>query len=404
MNEHMGRIVSWFALIMVLVQFAVVLLRYVFGLGFIPMQESILFMHSLLFLVGAGYTLLHDGHVRVDIFYGAATRERKALIDCIGVLIFLWPLCAVMTWKGLIYVGASVRVLEGSPEGTFMPFWLLKSMLLVFPLVLSLQGLSMLVRSLFVIRGLEGPAGAGPRRPGARRMTINEYLVCLMFVSVCGILMAGFPVAFSLAGVALLFAGISALIGVFDFAFLGIFPNRVFGNAMTSEILVAVPLFVFMGVMLERSKVAEELLDTMGMLFGAMRGGLGISVCVVGALLAASTGIVGATVVTMGLLSLPTMLRRGYSPSLACGTICASGTLGQIIPPSLVLVVLGDQISDAYQEAQRKLGNFAPDPVSVGDLFAGALLPGLALVGMYILYQIFIAYAETGIVAADSAR
>ena len=223
-------------------------------------------------------------------------------------------------------------------------------------------------------------------------MTINEYLVCLMFVSVCGILMAGFPVAFSLAGAALLFAGISALIGVFDFAFLGIFPNRVFGNAMISEILIAVPLFVFMGVMLERSKVAEELLDTMGMLFGAMRGGLGISVCVVGALLAASTGIVGATVVTMGLLSLPTMLRRGYNPSLACGTICASGTLGQIIPPSLVLVVLGDQISDAYQEAQRKLGNFAPDPVSVGDLFAGALLPGLALVGMYILYQIFIAW------------
>ncbi len=222
-------------------------------------------------------------------------------------------------------------------------------------------------------------------------MIINEVLVLLMFVGVCGMLMGGFPVAFSLAGVALIFAGISSLFGVFDPAFLGIFPNRVFGNAMTSEILVAVPLFVFMGVMLERSKVAEELLDTMGMLFGSLKGGLGISVCVVGALLAASTGIVGATVVTMGLLSLPTMMRRGYDPSLACGTICASGTLGQIIPPSLVLVVLGDQISDAYQEAQRKLGNFAPDPVSVGDLFAGALLPGLALVGMYILYQLVIA-------------
>ena len=158
MNEHVGRIVSWFALIMVLMQFTVVLLRYVFGLGFIPMQESVLFMHSLLFLVGAGYTLLHDGHVRVDIFYGAATPERKALVDCVGVLIFLWPLCAVMVWKGLTYVGASVRVLEGSPEGTFMPFWLLKSLLLVFPLVLSLQGLSMLVRSVFVMRGLEGAA------------------------------------------------------------------------------------------------------------------------------------------------------------------------------------------------------------------------------------------------------
>ena len=225
-------------------------------------------------------------------------------------------------------------------------------------------------------------------------MTANEIVCIVMFFGVCGFLMAGFPVAFSLAGTALIFAGISFLVADFDLAFMGILPNRIYGNAMTSEILIAVPLFVFMGVMLERSKVAEELLDTMGMLFGSLRGGLGISVCVVGALLAASTGIVGATVVTMGLLSLPTMLRRGYDPSLACGSICASGTLGQIIPPSLVLVVLGDQISDAYQEAQRKLGNFAPDPVSVGDLFAGALLPGLALVGLYILYQIFIAFVR----------
>jgi TRAP-type mannitol/chloroaromatic compound transport system permease large subunit len=143
--------------------------------------------------------------------------------------------------------------------------------------------------------------------------------------------------------------------------------------------------------MLERSKVAEELLDTMGQLFGKMRGGLGISVSMVGALLAASTGIVGATVVTMGLLSLPTMLRRGYDPALTCGTICAAGTLGQIIPPSIVLVVLGDQISNAHQEAQRELGNWAPEPVSVGDLFAGALIPGLGLVGLYILYQLAVA-------------
>jgi tripartite ATP-independent transporter DctM subunit len=225
-------------------------------------------------------------------------------------------------------------------------------------------------------------------------MTTSEIFVIAMFFGVCGLLMTGFPVAFALAGTAIIFASVSYLFGVFDLAFLGILPNRIYGNAMTSEILIAVPLFVFMGVMLERSKVAEELLDTMGMLFGSLRGGLGISVCVVGALLAASTGIVGATVVTMGLLSLPTMLRRGYDPGLACGSICASGTLGQIIPPSLVLVVLGDQISDAYQEAQRKLGNFAPDPVSVGDLFAGALIPGFALVGLYILYQVFIAFVR----------
>ena len=216
---------------------------------------------------------------------------------------------------------------------------------------------------------------------------LGESLDLLMFVALCGLILLGFPVAFTLAGTALMFAGIGRSLGVFDPSFFGFFPNRIYG-VMTNEILIAVPLFVFMGVMLERSKVAEELLDAMGQLFGKLRGGLGISVSVVGALLAASTGIVGATVVTMGLLSLPTMLRRGYDPALACGSICAAGTLGQIIPPSIVLVVLGDQISNAHQEAQRLLGNWAPEPVSVGDLFAGALIPGLVLVGLYILYQV----------------
>ncbi len=220
--------------------------------------------------------------------------------------------------------------------------------------------------------------------------TLGEALDLAMFVGLCGLILIGFPVAFTLAGTALIFAGIGWALGVFDTSYFGFFPNRIFG-VMTNEVLIAVPLFVFMGVMLERSKVAEELLDTMGQLFGELRGGLGISVSIVGALLAASTGIVGATVVTMGLLSLPTMLRRGYDPKLACGSIAAAGTLGQIIPPSIVLVVLGDQISNAHQEAQRLLGNFAPEPVSVGDLFAGALIPGLALVGLYILYQLLMA-------------
>jgi TRAP-type mannitol/chloroaromatic compound transport system permease large subunit len=169
-------------------------------------------------------------------------------------------------------------------------------------------------------------------------------------------------------------------------------PQRIFGNAMWNEVLIAVPLFVFMGVMLERSKVAEELLEAMGRLFGSLRGGLGISVIAVGALLAASTGIVGATVVTMGLLSLPTMLRRGYDPKLATGMISASGTLGQIIPPSIVLVILGEQISNAYVDAQRAIGNWSPEPVSVGDLFAGALISGMVLVALYMLYVIGVAW------------
>jgi len=216
-------------------------------------------------------------------------------------------------------------------------------------------------------------------------VTGQEIMISLMVVGVCSALMLGFPVAFSLSGASIAFGFVGYIMGMFSFSFFGVLPNRIFG-VMTNEVLIAVPLFVFMGVMLERSKVAEELLDTMGALFGSLRGGLGISVCIVGALLAASTGIVGATVVTMGLLSLPIMLRRGYDPELASGVIAASGTLGQIIPPSIVLVVLGEQISNGYQEAQRSIGNFAPDPVSVGDLFAGALIPGLLLVALYITY------------------
>jgi tripartite ATP-independent transporter DctM subunit len=189
----------------------------------------------------------------------------------------------------------------------------------------------------------------------------------------------------------LLFGVIGTFFDAFDFAFVSALPSRVFGT-MTNTVLIAVPLFVFMGVMLERSRVAETLLENVSRLFGSLRGGLAISVSLVGMLLAASTGIVGATVVTMGLMSLPTMLRRGYDPALACGSICAAGTLGQIIPPSIVLVLLGDQIANAHAEAQRALGNWAPDPVGVGDLFAGALLPGLLLVGLYITYQLLIAF------------
>ncbi len=215
----------------------------------------------------------------------------------------------------------------------------------------------------------------------------------LMFLAVCLVLLFGYPVAFSLGGTALLFAWFGSTIGYFDDAFLQALPNRLYG-IMTNQTLIAVPLFVFMGVMLERSRVAENLLDTMAALFGSVRGGLGISVTLVGMLLAASTGIVGATVVTMGLLSLPTMLKRNYDPALAAGTICAAGTLGQIIPPSIILVLLGDVLSAAYQQAQLDMGIFSPETLSVGDLFVGALIPGLMLVGLYLLYQLLIAFIK----------
>lgn len=221
------------------------------------------------------------------------------------------------------------------------------------------------------------------------------WVALAMFATVILLLMAGYPVAFTLAGVALIFAAIGWVAGGFELLLLDTIASRVFG-VMTNETLIAVPLFVFMGVVLERSKIAEELLDTMARLFGSLRGGLGFSVLLVGMLLAASTGIVGATVVTMGLLSLPTMLRRGYDPALSAGTICASGTLGQIIPPSIILVLLGDVVSTAYQEAQRMQGVFSVETVSVGDLFLGALFPGLLLVGLYGVYLAAVAFVQPG--------
>ena len=214
-----------------------------------------------------------------------------------------------------------------------------------------------------------------------------EYLSLFMFLAVCLLLMLGYPVAFTLAGTALAFAAGGILGGVFDPSFLTALPGRIFGTVGNTT-LIAVPLFILMGVILEKSRVAEELLGTMAKVFGGLRGGLGISVILVGMLLAASTGIVGATVVTMGLLSLPSMLRSGYSPTLATGTICATGTLGQIIPPSIALVLLGDILSNAYQRAQLSMDIFTPKTVSVGDLFVGALVPGLLLVAMYMLYML----------------
>jgi len=217
-------------------------------------------------------------------------------------------------------------------------------------------------------------------------MDPSPLLVALMFLAVLGFLLTGYPVAFVLAGTALIFAAIGLAAGVIEPGFIELLPEGIYG-IIRNELLLAVPLFIAMGVMLEKSRVAEELLDSMGRLFGRTRGGLGFSVTVVGALMAASTGIVGATVVTMGLMSLPTMLKRGYDPALACGTISAAGTLGQIIPPSIVLILLADVISSSFQQAQRELGVVAPEAVSVGHLFAGALLPGLGLVALYLLYQ-----------------
>ena len=220
---------------------------------------------------------------------------------------------------------------------------------------------------------------------------VEGELALALFGSVCVLLLFGFPVALTLAGTALLFAAVGVIAGHFDASFVAALSGRMFGT-ITNETLIAVPLFILMGVTLERAKIAEELLTAMASGLGNRTGGLGISVIVVGALLAASTGIVGATVVTMGVLALPSMLRAGYKPSLATGLICATGTLGQIIPPSIALVLLGDIVSTAYQQAQLQNGIINTQTVSVGDLFIGSLIPGLVLVGLYLGYLLFLAW------------
>jgi len=219
---------------------------------------------------------------------------------------------------------------------------------------------------------------------------MSEFLAVAMVVAVCALLLVGYPVALTLAGVSLGFAAIGAASGVMNLALLGALPARIFG-VMSNDVLLAIPLFIFMGVMLERSRIAEDLLETMGRLFGALPGGLGFSVIVVGVLLAAAKGVVGATTVTMGLIVLPTMLRHGYDKALAAGTVAATATLAQIFPPATVLVLLGDQLSNSYQAAQLEEGNFAPQTVSVADLFAGAIIPGLVLVLLYLFYLIGVA-------------
>ena len=221
-------------------------------------------------------------------------------------------------------------------------------------------------------------------------MPLAEALAILMVAAVVAALMAGYPVALTLAGMSLIFAVLGDALGIMSFAILGALPQRIFG-VMTNEVLLAIPLFIFMGVMLERSRIAEDLLETMGRLFGTLRGGLGISAVIVGTLLAAAKGVVGATTVTMGLIMLPAMLRFGYDPRLAAGTVAATATLAQIFPPATVLVLLGDQLGNAYQAAQLSKGIFSPRSLTVSDLFAGALVPGFALVLLYLLFLIVVA-------------
>ncbi len=216
-------------------------------------------------------------------------------------------------------------------------------------------------------------------------MTLPEIFLILLGLGLAAGILSGIPAMLAIAGVPVVVAVIGSFVGAFDLGFLNFFPARVYG-IMSNPLLMAVPLFVLMGVLLEKSRVSERMLQVLGQMLGGSARGMAVAVLLFSAVIAASTGIVGATVVMLVLMSLPAMRQAGVPKPLAAGLICAGGTLGQIIPPSIVLVLLGDQIGNTYLEAQQRAGNFAPDAVSVGDLFAGALLPGLMLVGLYAVY------------------
>ena len=228
-----------------------------------------------------------------------------------------------------------------------------------------------------------------------------EIIPLIFILLVCASLLMGFPVAFTLAGISVLYAFIGVIIGFFDVNLFKNIPIRIYG-IMNNQTLLAVPLFIYMGVTLEKSGIAASMLSEMGKAFAKVKSGLGISIILVGTLLAASTGIVGATVVTMGLMSLPILLKQGYSREFSTGLVAATGTLGQIIPPSIALVLLGDVMSNAYQRAQNNLGIFSQKTVSVGDLFIGAIIPGLLICIGYLIYTIIVNRKKRFIVEASN--
>ena len=354
-----------------LAEFAVVVMRYAFGIGSIRLQESVIYAHAALFMLAAAWMLQTDGHVRVDIFYARgeaanARRDRSPRRASFSSR----PSRSRSSMLSVPYVARSWATFERSREASGLPFvYLLKTLIPLFALSSACKA----------SRRRSAPRWCCAARAEQRcdRMdALGDTLAVAMVAAVCVLLLIGYPVALTLAGVSLGFAASARPSGVMDLALLGALPERIYG-IMTNEVLLAIPLFIFMGVMLERSRIAEELLETMARLFGALPGGLGLSVVVVGMLLAAAKGVVGATTVTMGLIVLPTMLRHGYDKALAAGTVAATATLAQIFPPATVLVLLGDQLSNSYQAAQLAQGNFAPRTVSVADLFAGAIVPGL---------------------------
>ncbi len=359
------------------------MMRYLFSAGSIALQEMEWHLYDMVFLLGLSYALKHGKHVRVDIFFERYSHDTKMIVQILSMLLLLLPFAVLFSADAYDMALQSYLQHEVSPDpGGLGARWFIKGVLVLSFILLMLQGLSEILKAyhqlenkrvLWRVLGVVALLGGLIYAAWYHRMAFWVDPVFLMFALALFLLLSGFQVAFVFGGVALFFALISDEVGLHVLEML---PYRTYG-IMGNVTLMAVPLFIFMGLILEKSKMAEELLHSMGKLFGSVRGGLAVSVVLVGAILAASTGIVGASVVMMSLIALPLMLKQGYSPALSSGAIAASGTLGQLIPPSIVLIVLGDQMH-----------------LSVGDLFKAAVVPGLLLIVLYIVYILGFAWLK----------
>jgi len=380
-SKHAGYLAAILVVLLSLLVLYDALMRYLLSAGSIALQEVEWHLFDMVFLLGLSYALKHDKHVRVDIFFERYSQDTRMIVQILSMFLLVMPFSLLFLNDAVDMTMQSYLQHEVSSDpGGLTNRWTIKAVLVVGFVLLVLQALSEVLKAyhrlenkMALLKTLVGVALVATLVYIAwyNRMAFWFDPVLLMFTMALVLLMLGFQVAFVFAGVALFFALISDEVGL---GVLEMLPYRVYG-IMGNVTLMAVPLFILMGLILEKSKMAEGLLLSMAKLFGSVRGGLAISVVLVGAILAASTGIVGASVVMMSLIALPLMLKHKYSPELASGSIAASGTLGQLIPPSIVLIILGDQMH-----------------LSVGDLFRAAVIPGLLLIGLYILYILIISY------------
>ena len=388
-SKYAGIIAAFLVVILSLLVAYDAMMRYLFAAGSIALQEIEWHLFDIIFLLGLTYALKHDKHVRVDIFFERYSKETKAIVQIFSMLLLVIPFSLLFLFDSIdMFIQSYLQNEISSDPGGLTHRYIIKGVLVLSFILLIIQALSEILKA---YQRLEGKKTflqvlGVVTLLGGLVYTANHYdmaywfdPIVLMFALTLFLLMTGFQVAFVFAGVALLFAAIDHDVGL---ATLEMLPYRTYG-IMGNATLMAVPLFIFMGLILEKSKMAEGLLLSMGKLFGSVRGGLAISVVLVGAILAASTGIVGASVVMMSLIALPLMLKHNYSPALASGSIAASGTLGQLIPPSIILIILGDQMH-----------------LSVGDLFRAAVVPGLLLIALYVIYILGISYKNKEIAPA----